>query len=285
MTEFLFALLLVIFSGSVFTPIKDLSQKELEQLYLDYAKSYGDSEAPKEISAHHGFWELVGQRPATNSYCGTWWKFKGCLRGDLHRQVNLDGVSHAGKAFVRKIHRWCNSPLCRVCCFSGWAKRLADHATQKLEVASKHYGVPQHIIVSPPPSDWGLFEFDNAKFRLKVKKLLYSLGVVGGCMLNHGFSYASYQESIEKGVLFGWGWHPHAHVVGFILGGYKCRSCPKLVRASVHTCAGCDGFARALRRSFEQSRTIVKVKDERITVYGTIWYQANHSALPVREVS
>ena len=180
MIEFLFAFLMFICFASVFTSSYGLSPKELEQLYLDYAKSFGDCEAPKDVSAHHGFWELVGQHPATNSYCGTFQKFKGCLREDLHRNSNLDGASHVGgEAFVRKIHRWCNSPLCRVCCFSGWAKRLADHATQRIEVASKHYGMPQHIIVSPPPSDWGLFEFENEKFRLKYKKLLYSLGVVG----------------------------------------------------------------------------------------------------------
>lgn len=145
--------------------------------------------------------------------------------------------------------------------------------------------MPQHIIVSPPESDWGLFEFENAKFRLKYKKLLYSLGVVGGCWINHGFSYASYRESIEKGVLWGWNWHPHAHVVAFIVGGYKCRCCPKLNHAGVYSCAGCDEFEARVRRSFEQNKTIVKVKDERITIFGTIWYQANHSALPVKEVS
>ncbi len=267
--------------SKVFTSLDGLSQKEIEQLYFDYAKSFGDCEAPKDVSAHHGLWELVGQHPATNSYCGTFSHFKGCLRVDLHSQANLEGVSHVGDAFVRKIHRWCNSPLCSVCCFSGWAKRLADHATQRIEVASKHYGLPQHIIVSPPESDWGLFEFENAKFRLKNKKLLYSLGVVGGCMLNHGFSYYSYRESIEKGGLWGWNWHPHLHVVGFILGGYKCRRCPSLYKASVVTCANCDGFEARVRRSYEQYRTIVKVKDERVTVFGTIWYQANHASLQV----
>lgn len=276
---------ILLFFGSVFPSVKGLSETEIEELYHGYAKFHGDCEAPKDVSAHHGFWELVGQRPATNRYCGTFQKFKICKRVELHAQANLDGISHAGEVFMRKIHRSFNSPLCSVCCFTGWAKRLADHATQRIEVASKRFGLPQHIVVSPPQSDWALFEFENEKFRLKVKNLLYSLGVVGGCMINHGFRYASYQESIEKGVLHGWYWSPHIHTVGFLLGGYKCRHCPKLVRASVSTCAGCDGFEARVRRSYEKNKTIVKIADERITIFGTIWYQANHSALPVREVS
>ena len=266
---------------SVFPSVRGLSEKEVEKLYFDYAKSFGDCEAPKDVSAHHGFWELAGQRPASNSYCGSFQKIKACLRVELHAQSNLDGVSHVGEVFARKIHRSCNSPLCSVCVFSGWAKRLADHATQRIEAASKKFGLPQHVIVSPSFADWGLFEFENAKFRLKVKKLLYSLGVVGGCMINHGFRYASYQESIEKHVLQGWYWSPHLHVVGFLLGGYTCRRCSKLYRASVSTCAGCDGFEARVRRSYEQNKTIVKVKEERITIFGTIWYQANHSSIQV----
>jgi hypothetical protein len=271
--------------SNVFPSVRGLSEREVEKLYSVYAKSFGDCEAPKDVSAHHGFWELVGQRRATNSYCGTFQKIKICPRVELHANSTLDGVSHAGEVFVRKIHRSCNSPLCSVCVLSGWAKRLADHATQRIEVASKKFGLPQHIIVSPPQSDWGLFEFENEKFRLKIKKLLYSLGVVGGCMLNHGFSYYSYQESLEKGGLWGWNWHPHIHVVGFILGYSKCRHCPKLSHAGVYSCAGCFGFEAKVRRSYEQSKTIVKVKNERATVFGTIWYAANHAALPVREVS
>lgn len=269
------------FFGSVFVSTSDRSEAELEKLYFEYAKSFGDCEAPKEVSARHGLWELVGQRPATNSYCGTFSKYKICDRVELHAQSVLNSVSHAGKVFTRMIHRSCNSPLCSVCCFSGWAKRLADHATQRIEVASKRFGKPQHLVVSPSESDWGLFEFHSDLFRLKVKKLLYSLGVVGGCFLNHGFRYASFQESIEKGVPLYWRWSPHAHVVGFLLGGYKCRSCPKLAIASVSVCADCGGFESRVRRSYEQNRIIVKVKDERITVFGTVWYQANHASVKV----
>jgi hypothetical protein len=268
-------------NSKIFPSIRGLSEKEIEVLYQDYARSFGDCEGSQDINAHHGKWELVGQRPKTNSWCGSFQKFKICNRVDLHAQAVLNGVSHAGEIFSRKIHRSCNSPFCSECCFSGWAKRLADHASQNIEFAGKHWGQPEHIVVSPNFSDWWLFEFKNADFRLKVKKLLASLGVVGGLMINHGFRFADYQESIDKGVLYGWYWSCHVHVVGFIVGGYDCRHCPKLPIASVAVCGSCSGFEAKVRRSYERNKMIVKVLGERATIFGTIWYQANHSSICV----
>ena len=138
---------LFLFFGSVFSSTKGRSEAELEKEYFEYAKSFGDCEAPKDVSAHHGFWELVGQRAATNSYCGSFQKLKICNRVELHGQSDLSGVSHVGDVFAQPIYRSCNSPLCSVCCFSGWARRLADHATQRIEAASKRFGKPQHIVV------------------------------------------------------------------------------------------------------------------------------------------
>jgi hypothetical protein len=258
--------------------IKGLSEEDVEELYQDYAKSFGDSEAPIEVSARHGFWELVGQRAATNSYCGKFLSFKICNRVELHGQANLDGVSHAGDVFVRKMHRSCNNPQCRICVFSGWAKREADHITQRIEVASKRFGKPQHIIVSPPEFDWGLAEFENERFFVKVKKLLFEVGVVGGCLIWHAFRFANYQESLEKNVLYGWRFSPHIHSIAFILGGYgKCRNC------SSHRfeCLSCDGFEGRVRRSYVKNKYIIKCMDERATIFGTAWYQLNHSAIRV----
>src|SRR3990170_5905864 len=262
--------------------IRGLSEREVEELYLVYAKSFGDCEAPKEISARHGDWELVGHGKQTNSYCGSFFGFKICNRVELHDQSNLDGVSHAGEVFVRKLHRSCNNPRCPVCCFSGWAKREADKITQRIEAGSKRFGLPQHVIISPPESDWGLAEFHNDRLRVKVKKLLFDRSAIGGCLIFHPFRYADYQESIEKGVLYGWRWSPHFHSLAFLLGGYsKCRHCPKLHRASVFSCAGCDGFEAVTRRCYAKDKTIVLVKDERATVFGTAWYSLNHSGIKV----
>ena len=281
--------------AEVFSSIRGLSEKEVEELYQGYAKSFGDCEAPVEVSACHGFWRLVGHGKVTNDYCGKFLKFKICPRVELHGQSNLDGVSHAGEIFMRKIHRSCNNPDCPECVFSGYAKREADKIAQRIEVASKRFGKPQHIVVSPPESDWGLAEFHNDEFRVKVKKLLSEVGVVGGCLIFHGFRYANFQESIEKNVLFQWRWSPHIHSIAFILGGYgKCRSCSKIARiyhtrggktVTVHGsevfCRNCDDFESRVRRSYEKNKYIIKCMDERITVFGTAWYQLNHSAIKV----
>ena len=86
---------------------------------------------------------------------------------ELHANAGLDGVSHAGEVFVRKIHRSCNSPLCSVCVFSGLGEAIwLIMLLRGLEVTSKRFGLATAILfLSPPVSDWGLFEFDNAKFR------------------------------------------------------------------------------------------------------------------------
>lgn len=269
-------------ADSVFSPVRGLSESEAEKLYFAYAKSCGDCEAPREFNVRYGIWELVGHGKQTNSYCGSFFGWKICNRVELHVQSGLDGVSHVGEVFTRKLYRSCHSARCPICCFSGWARREADKITQRIEAASRRFGVSQHIVVSPPESDWGLAEVHIEKLRVKVKKLLFVRGVVGGCLIWHPFRYADYLESLEKGVPFSWRWSPHFHVIGFILGGYsKCRHCSKLYRASVVTCAGCDGFEMKTRRFYEKDKTIVKVLDERITVFGTAWYQLNHSGIKV----
>ena len=273
--------------------MSDISFKEAEELYLEYAKSFGDCEAPIDVSARHGDWELVGHGKQTNGYCGRFLKVMICNRVELHAQSNLDGVSHAGEVFVHKVHRSCNNPQCPVCVFSGWAKREADHIAQRIEKASKGYtdsegkkhmslGLPQHIAISPPESDWGLAEFHNGDFRVKVKKLLSEVGVLGGCLIFHGFRYADFEESRVKNVLYGWRWSPHVHSIAFILGGYgKCRNCSSVVKFGRFKCFSCDGFEGRVRRSYEKYKYIVKCMDERVTVFGTAWYQLNHSAIKV----
>ena len=262
--------------------IRGLNEKEVKELYDDYAKSFGDCEAPIEVSARHGDWELVGHGPQTNGYCGRFLKFKVCNRVELHAQSHLNGVSHVGQVFVRKIHRSCNNPRCPTCCFSGWAKREADKISQRIEAASKRFGNSQHIIIPVPLSDYGLAEFHNDKLRAKIQKLLSDRGVIGGCLIFHPFRFANYQESIEKGVLYGWRWSPHYHCIGFILSGYgKCRNCSTVAKFGRSKCFNCDGFEGRTRRSYQKDNYLVKVMDERITVFGTAWYQLNHSGINV----
>ena len=66
--------------------------------------------------------------------------------------------------------------------------------------------------------------------------------------------------------------------LAFILGGYgKCRSCC----SGRSKCLSCEGFEGRVRRSYVKNKYIIKCLDERITVFGTAWYQLNHSAIRV----
>jgi hypothetical protein len=261
---------------------------EKEASYSAYAQLFGDCDEIRQFRFEWGRWVLVGHGKQTNGYCGRFQTFKICDHTDLHRNSTLDGECHAGEVFVRLSHRWCFSCHCPVCFLHGWAKREADHATQRLKKASDGYtdekgdkhaslGIPQHLVISAPLTDYGLAEFKNKTFIQKAKAILNAVGVLDGYMIFHGFRYASYEESIRKKVPFGWRWNPHVHVLGFIEGGYgKCRHCKFQLSKTFVGCPSCDGFEHRVRESYKENQYIIKCLDERITVFGTVWYQLSH---------
>jgi hypothetical protein len=138
---------------------------------------------------NYGDFQLVGHGNQTNVNCGRFVSFKGCLRTELHNKTTLDGLNFKGKVFVRKVHASCDKPTCPICYKSGWAVREADKITQRIVAGSKTFGVPEHIIASIPKSDYGL---DFETLRLKVVKILYSRGVIGGVLIFHGFRYRAH---------------------------------------------------------------------------------------------
>lgn len=209
----------------------------------------------------YGDYRLVGNDEVTNANCGRFATLKGCLRVDLHKLITLDGVNYAGKVFVRRIRFSCGKPSCPVCFKSGWAVREAGRIEARLAEASKRFGVVEHIVASVPVKDYGL---DLKALRRKIIKILTALGVVGGVLIFHGFRY-----SLRKG----WYWSPHFHVLGYILGGYgRCRRCKG------GDCYACDGFEGKLYKCYRSNGYIVRVLGKRITVFGTAWYQLNHSS-------
>jgi hypothetical protein len=210
--------------------------------------------------ARYGDFELVGHGEVTNVFCGKYMRLKGCLRVDLHNLIRLDGKDFHGKVFSRKVHHWCNKPSCPICFKSGWAVREAGNIEGRLAEASKKFGLVEHIVASVPIRDYGL-SFEG--LRLKAVKALAVRGVVGGCLIFHGFRY-----NLRKF----WYWSPHFHVLGFVLGGYGCRGCKK-------GCVGCGGFEGRTRREFEKDGYIVRVLGKRKTVFGTAWYQLNHASI------
>jgi hypothetical protein len=237
-----------------------------------------------KIDVHNEFWsygdyELVGHGKITNTNCGKFLGFHGCVRTELHDKTTLDGVNYCGKVFVRKVHCTCHKPTCPICYKHGWAVREAKMIEARLSECSKHFGQVEHIIVSVPKSDYGL-TLESLRSKA-VQVVMKKRGVIGGVIIFHAFRYRN--RGILLGGVFhpyGWYWSPHFHVLGYILKGYgKCRSCKCMKDGTFAKCRSCAGFEGRTRRQFEKDGYIVKVKDKRKTVAGTAWYQLNHASV------
>ena len=232
-------------------------REELDDLHDGF-----DGEPVVDSYGRYGDFALVGHGKQTNEKCGRFSRFFGCVRGDLHDHVDLDGVNHRGKAYVKAVFHSCDKPSCPLC-FDAWARRECRKIEGRLVEASKRFGLVEHIVASVPLKDYGL-SFED--LRRNTVKILYSRGVVGGVLIFHGFRYNRVKQ---------WYFNPHFHVLGFVLGGYGCRGCKKVCFK------GCGGFEDKTRRCFESDGYIVKVLDKRITVGGTAYYQLNHSTVKV----
>lgn len=207
-----------------------------------------------------GDFELVGHGKVTSGYCGKFVNYKGCLNVHLHNKITLDGVNYAGKVFVRKVRFSCGKPSCPVCYKRGWAVREAGNIEARLSEAHKRYGLIEHIIVSVPVRSYGL---SLRALRAEAIKALKVRKVIGGVLIFHAFRYNRRKC---------WYFSPHFHVLGFLLGGYRCRGCVK-------GCTDCHGFEGRTRRAFNNDGYIVKVLPKRKTVFGTAWYQLHHSSV------
>lgn len=207
-----------------------------------------------------GNFQLVGHGARTNEKCGTFSSYYGCVRTDLH--LFVEGCKNKG--YVQVVHHSCHKPSCPVC-YKSWAVREGRALEGRLAEASKRFGLVEHIVASIPLSSYGL-SFED--MRAKTVEALAVRGVVGGVLIFHGFRYDKVRRASAK-----WYWSPHFHVLGFVKGGYKCRSCVK------QFCSSCHGFEGHTRRCFEKDGYIVKVLGERKDVFRTGYYQLNHSTI------
>ena len=220
---------------------------------------------PVEDKGHEDFMP-VGRGVQSSELCGKWVSFMVCKNVEGHEGLSVGGVDSTGKVVVRHKHLWCHKSTCPVCFVRGWSVRGARNIAGRLEKGVKRgFGKVEHIVVSVHPDDYGLPE---KVLRKKSRLALKARGVVGGCMIFHGF-----RIDRERGVLV---WSPHYHVLGFIEGGFDvCRGC-------VHVredCRNCSGFKGREVREYEKDRYIVKVLDERETVFGTAFYHLNHATV------
>ncbi len=88
-------------------------KSEEEKAYQEFEKSLDDESFQKW--GVYGDFELVGHGKLTNSNCGRFVSFKGCLHTELHNKTTLDRMNYKGKVFVRKVHASCDKPTCPVC--------------------------------------------------------------------------------------------------------------------------------------------------------------------------
>ena len=219
---------------------------------------------PEHSFAQASGFELVGNGSPTNEFCGTFWYFRGCIDVGSHNHIDVStGVNYSGKAYVECVHHYCDKPSCPICYKSGWAVRQAGKIEARLVEAKKRFGLAEHIVCSVPVRDYGL-GFDS--LRAKAIKILASRGVHGGCLIYHHFRY-------KEG--HGWFVSPHFHVLGFVSGGYRCRECVR----KWNCLAGCGGFDDVNYHLGLKDGWKVKVLGKRKTIFGTAWYQLNHSSI------
>ena len=247
-----------------------------QKAWFDYERSF-DTRVKADV--HNEFWsygeyELVGHGVQTNSKCGTFNKFMGCLNVEGHNASRwLNPNLKKDSVFVKPVYHSCDKPTCPICMKLGWAVRQASRMEKRLQEASKKLGLPvEHIVVSIPAELYGLSLED---LRKRAVKIMANRGIVGGSLIFHGFRYANRRESARKGVPFGWRWNPHFHVLGFVGGeGYgQCRSCKGA------DCYACKGFEGVTRQENKKDGWVVRVLDKRKTVGGTCWYQLNHCSI------
>lgn len=245
-------------------------------------KDVDNESLPVNTWGRFGEYELVGNGKQTSDKCGTWRRFDGCLHVERHAGiVDLNSVNYTGKMYWIKRFYSCDRPECPICFKRGWAVREAKAIEARLAEASKKFGRVEHIIVSVPSADYGL---KYERLKAKMIRVLASRGVLGGVLIVHAFRYRNYYEAFAARKPMGWYFSLHAHVLGYVQGGYgRCRSC----RKSTLECLSCSGFEGVTRRMFQKEGKrngsgvgyIVKVKGERKTVCGSAWYQINHCSL------
>jgi len=222
---------------------------------------------PVDYSGHEDYMP-VGRGVQTSEACGQWSSYVACENVEAHKGVFLGGADCSGKIVVRHKHLWCHKSSCPICFIRGWSVREARSIEGRIVEAEKRgLGKPEHVTVSPSVVDRDLPE---SVLRVKCRKALLDRGVVGGCMIFHGFREDRSRHVLALGV--------HYHILGFVEGGFdRCRNC-------VHNrsdCASCDGLKGREVRGFARDGYLVKVHDRRKTIFGTAVYQLNHATIRI----
>jgi len=220
---------------------------------------------PVDDKGHENYMP-VGRGFKTSPHCGRHVGFLVCKNVEEHKGVVVGGVDCTGKVVVRHRHMWCHKSSCPVCFIRSWSVRGARNIEARLnEGVKRGFGDVEHILVSVPVVDG---DFSESVLRAKCRKVLFDRGVIGGCMIFHGF-----RVDKRRDVLF---WSAHYHVLGFVGGGYsRCRECER----KWNCLKGCGNFDDRAWKGFNNDGYFVKVFKARKTVFGTAFYQLNHATV------
>jgi hypothetical protein len=201
-----------------------------------------------------------GRGVVTSDACAVHRGFKVCKDVEAHKGVVKGGVDYTGKIVVRHKHWWCNSPTCPKCFIRGHAVRVARGIEKRIDKGvERGFGKPEHVVVSPRLEDYGLRE---KVLRSKCRDALRRRGVFAGAMIYHHFRIDWERHVLKVG--------KHYHTIGFVRGGYN--------RGANNWD---NDFEMRTREEFKKDGYIVKVKGERLTVFGTCWYQLHHASVKI----
>ena len=192
-------------------------------------------------------WDLPSHGEAYD-HCGTILSDKGCLNVSGHSQLSLDFENTSGKIFVKRYAFSCDRAECPVC-YEKWASKRARKIEGRILAFKKPFlfGNPIHVVVSVPPSLYGLAEKGYEKLRGLVYGVLKEVGFKGGSCIYHPFRKSEFNS---------WYFSPHFHVIGY--GWIKGDIVSKVYR----------------RENF-----IIKNLGTRESVFATAMYQLSHAGI------
>ena len=183
------------------------------------------------------FFSISGVGERTDEDCGVWFKRLVC--------------SGCGEEYKSARHS-CHQRRCPEC-WGDWLNRAVADLCERLEGYRQAYeawreervkegvkglrreiGNPMHVILSPPPSEYGKGTPEDLKrLRRKARRFVREMGLWGGYLIFHAYRIkkslkpllkrfgGSYWDLVREDVLGLGGWEyyvvysPHFHVVGF----------------------------------------------------------------------
>jgi hypothetical protein len=216
----------------------------------------------------HDEYVQAGRGVVSSEWC---MKFRGrrVCHTKAHHGVVYKDVDFTGMNVVMNTYYHCYKMFCVKCFISGFAVREAQVIEGRIAKAvERGFGVPEHIVLSPPES---LRELPFPQLFKLAQVVLRDRGVTGAALIPHGRRIS---KKLRKLV-----WSPHIHGIGFLSDGFDvCREC-------VHGRGDCEfclkGFKGRQVRGYAKDKWIVKVEPKRKTIFGTAHYLLNHCTVKV----